>query len=40
MTKNLILKGFKLFLQTRKANELAKKDDSVVEIPTPLELVK
>lgn len=35
MTSNLILKGFKLFLQTRKAKELAQKDNKVVEIPTP-----
>lgn len=35
MTSNLILKGFKLFLQTRKAKELAQKDDTVIEIPTP-----
>lgn len=35
MTSNLILKGFKLFLQTKKAKEITQKDDKVVEIPTP-----
>lgn len=35
MTSNLILKGFKLFLQTKKAKEITQKDDTVIEIPTP-----